>query len=225
MKLYTKLAALATGIALGFALAAPALPPIVALDAFEESFPLVRVAGPRVIEDLSYLRDDNFLGHRFYHKFGVKGCYVHRDMMPKMERLYQILERERLVLVLSDCFRPHEAQEYMWRLHPNPKFLANPNKGGSVHSKGLALDVALADERGSKLDFANKIDSFTDDDGHDFVCPKNDREGCDNRARLKRIMEEAGFKSIRHEWWHYQDGIGRGYPLIRVCGVVECEGV
>ena len=193
-------------------------------DPIELAFPLVRVESPYIVDDLSYLREDNFLGESFYDKFGISKCYVHLDIVPNIKRLEKILAREKVKAVMSDCFRPHEAQLYMWKRQPNPKFLANPYKGGSLHSRGIAVDIALADMGGTKLDFGNKVDSFTDDDGHDFVCPRGEEAGCRNRARLKRIMEEAGFQSIKHEWWHYQISKNwRDYPLISICGVVRCE--
>jgi len=226
MKLYTKSACLAIGIAIGLAVfgEGEVRPAEVLPDPIELAFPLVKVKSPYIINDLSYLREDNFLGESFYDKFGISECYVHRDIMPNMVRLAKILAREKVKAVMSDCFRPHEAQIYMWKRQPNPKFLANPYKGGSLHSRGIAVDMALADMDGNKLDFANYIDSFTDDDGHDYVCKKGEEEGCRNRARLKRIMEEAGFQSIKHEWWHYQiPDNWRDYPLIRVCSVVKCK--
>jgi D-alanyl-D-alanine dipeptidase len=229
MKLYTTLAFGAIGIIMGLAMFWPERAPIPAPeppapDPIELHFPLRRVSGPMFVTDLSYLRDDNFLGEIFYDKFGITECYMHKSVMPNMARLEQILIREGYKAILFDCFRPHEAQHYMWKRRPNPRFLANPHRHGSMHSRGLAIDIALLDMDGNRMDFANPKDAFTSVSSHDFVCPKGEEQGCRNRATLKRIMAEAGFRHIRHEWWHYQiDKDPVKYPLISVCGVIACE--
>jgi D-alanyl-D-alanine dipeptidase len=195
-------------------------------DFIELNFPLVRISSPWFIDDLSYLKDDNFLKHSFYQKFGIGGCYVHRDIYPNMIRLEELLKANKLRAVVFDCFRPQEAQVYMWKLNPDPKYLANPYRKGSLHSKGLALDIGLADMRGNKLEFATGVDHFNSDSSHGYPCKPGEEAKCENRALLKSIMEAAGFASIEHEWWHYQKpGDTSAYPLIKVCGLkgAECE--
>ncbi|MDR1476879.1 MAG: D-alanyl-D-alanine carboxypeptidase family protein [Rickettsiales bacterium] len=189
------------------------------LDYFERNFPLVKVSSPWFINDLSYAKAENFLRHPFYYKFGVDACYVHRDVYPNMIRLEELLRDSRVRAVVFDCFRPHEAQLYMWKFRPDPKFVANPHRGGSMHSKGLALDIGLADMDGKKLEFATGMDHFVASSSHGYECAKGEEAKCRNREFLKSLMEAAGFRSIKHEWWHYQiPGDARGYPLIKVCG-------
>lgn len=195
-------------------------------DEVEDNFPLVRVEGPRFIEDLSYLRADNFLGHPFYGKFGIRRCYVHKDLLSNIWELEAELERRNLKAIFFDCFRPHEAQLYMWERYPDARYVANPHKKGSLHSKGLALDIALANEGGRKLEFTTLVDHFKDESHSDYKCKPGEERLCANRALLRSVMEAAGFRGIRNEWWHYQlkggekDGL---YPLIRVCGKIRCE--
>jgi D-alanyl-D-alanine dipeptidase len=198
-------------------------------DAVEDNFPLRRVEGPRFIIDLSYLRADNFLKHPFYRKFGIRHCYVHEDLMPNMKRLEAELAKRNLKAILFDCFRPHEAQLYMWDRYPDARYVADPRKRGSLHSKGLALDIALADDKGRKLEFTTLVDHFKNESHSDYKCRPGEERMCENRAMLKSVMESAGFRGIRNEWWHYQlvGGEKEGlYPLIRVCGKIRCdEGV
>ena len=132
----------------------------VEVDFFEEHFPLKKVSGEYFINDLSYAKDENFLHHKFYHKFGMNDCYVHKDIYPNILKLQELLKKHNVKAMMFDCFRPHEAQIYMWNRNPNPYFLANPNKKGSLHSKGLALDIGLADMSGKKLEFATGMDHF-----------------------------------------------------------------
>ena len=188
------------------------------IDFIEKSFPLVKITSPYFINDLSYNRDNNFLHHAFYYKFGINDCYVHKDIYPNMQKLEQILKQKKLRAVMYDCFRPHEAQMYMWKLDPNPLFLSNPFKSGSLHSKGLALDIGLADENGKKLEFVSAVDSFVPESASNYQCKKYEEYKCENRELLKSIMTEAGFRGIKREWWHYQKtGDTKAYPLINIC--------
>ena len=190
----------------------------VSKDFFESNFPLKKLSSPYFINDLSYNKVDNFLKHPFYDKFGITECYVHKDIYANMLALEGLLKKHNLKAVMFDCFRPHEAQIYMWNLNPNPKFLANPNKSGSLHSKGLAVDIGLADMNGKKLEFATGMDHFVEASSHSYKCKLEEQYKCDNRALLKSLMEQAGLRSIKNEWWHYQKkGDTSKYPLIRVC--------
>ncbi len=197
-------------------------PKIVQPDFFETNFPLKKITGQYFINDLAYNKDDNFLKHKFYDKFGMNDCYVHNDIYENMLKLEDVLKREQLKAVFFDCFRPHEAQQYMWSFKPDPKFVANPYRHGSLHSKGLAIDVGLADMNGNKLEFATGVDHFTAASSHDYVCKSEEAHKCENRKRLNSIMDEIGLRGIKHEWWHYQlKGDTQQYPLIKVC---EAEG-
>ncbi|MCL2439967.1 MAG: hypothetical protein FWD15_05680 [Alphaproteobacteria bacterium] len=203
--------------------APPLPPPAPPKPTLEQHFPLRKIDSPYFINDLVYNHDNNFLKHPFYHKFGIDACYVHKDLMPMMIKLEQELYEKNLRAIVFDCFRPQEVQEYMWSFNPNPKFVMDP-KIGSMHSRGLAIDIGLADKHGVKIEKATEVDSFTKSASHDYKCKPHEIEKCEARQLLKDIMERSGFRALRHEWWHYElPGRGAGYPTIRVCGHIECE--
>lgn len=190
------------------------------LDFFEVHFPLKKITGPYFINKMTYTRDDNFLHHKFYQKFGVNDCYVHRDIYPNIKRLENLLRENNLRAVMYDCFRPHEAQVYMWNLNPNPLYLSNPNKFGSLHSRGIAVDISLANMDGVEYEFPTPVDSFDTKSWHNYKCSDEEKVLCQNRDALKSLMEQAGFHPIKREWWHYQksDNVS-AYPLIKICDV------
>jgi len=208
-------------------------------DAIEANFPLVRIEGPEFLLDLSYNKDDNFMKKPIYEKFGIGACYLHEDMAIRMESLAIILRRRGLKAILLDCFRPHEAQHYLWSHGPDPRYVANPNTVGSMHSRGIAIDIALADRDGNRLPltikdltgamprFGMQGEHFNNTSWHTYKCPPEHQVLCDNRAVLKDIMAEIGLRHVRTEWWHYElPGRGKDpyYPLISICGKVGCEG-
>ncbi len=193
-------------------------------DIIEKHFPLIKIDSPYFINHLTYNREDNFLHHKFYDKFGINDCYVHIDIYENIKKLEKLLKKHNLKMKMYDCFRPHEAQMYMWHLSPTPKFLSNPHKYGSLHSKGLAIDVALTNSNGEELEFPTPVDAFTQSASQNYKCEKHEQYKCDNRELLKSIMQEAGLRGIKNEWWHYQKiGNTKTYPLLTICDKIECK--
>lgn len=174
---------------------------------------LKEVKGDRFILDLRYNSDDNFLKTNIYKSFGLDKCYVRPEVEKKLQRLAVFLAKRRLKLVLFDCYRPVEVQREMWKIIPDPQFVADPEVG-SNHNRGVAIDVGLAAEDGTPLSFPTPFDDFTKRAAHSFVCPKAAGESCRNRDLLKRLMIKAGLKPFPSEWWHYQLSEPEKYPLI-----------
>lgn len=165
---------------------------------------LIKADSPNYIHALAYATKDNFMGLDIYSNFNLKECYVHKDLKANLEKLAQILQERNLKIVFYDCFRPNEAQKIAWEKFSDENFVANPYKNGSNHSRGIALDVGLADENGEILPMPSEFDSFTPNAYSNFVCKDTQKHKCQNRELLKSIMQEAGFKSIKTEWWHFE---------------------
>ena len=88
----------------------------------------------------------------------------------------------------------------MWKIVPNPKYVANPAKG-SIHNRGGAVDITLVDATGKELDMGTTFDFFGIEASHNY--PNLSEEIKKNRKLLKRIMGKKGFNSFDSEWWHY----------------------
>ena len=50
-------------------------------------------------------------------------------------------------LKLFDCYRPRPAQQKLWDIVPDEKYVTNPAKG-SMHNRGLAVDITLINKEG-----------------------------------------------------------------------------
>ena len=112
---------------------------------------LVEIAPPRfdVSLALAYATDDNVTGSRIYRR---AACYLHREAAALLERAIELAAAQGLKLIVFDGYRPVEAQWVLWRQCPDPTFLADPRRG-SPHSRGVAVDLSLADrETGIPLD-------------------------------------------------------------------------
>ncbi|MCH8919079.1 MAG: D-alanyl-D-alanine dipeptidase, partial [Proteobacteria bacterium] len=90
-------------------------------------------------------------------------------------------------------------------------FPADPRRG-SPHSRGVAVDLTLVDEKGARLEMGTGFDDFTPRAHHgNRDIPSRAQV---NRHILLGLMTTAGWDFYRNEWWHYQMFDSRHYPLI-----------
>lgn len=160
------------------------------------------ITGDRFIVDLRYNTDDNFLHKNVYKKFGIDRCWLHPETANRLLTLEPQLKKKHLKLVLWDCYRPNAVQKEMWKLVPDDRFVADPKKG-SMHNRGLAVDVTLADEKGIPLPMPTAFDDFSDRAAPAYHCPQAEKKLCRNRDLLVGLMNGAGLEVITTEWWHY----------------------
>jgi len=112
-------------------------------------------------------------------------------------------------LKLFDGYRPRPAQQILWDKVPNPDYVAPPSEG-SMHNRGVAIDLSLTDLNGKEIDMGTPYDFFGPEAHHDNL--QLSPEILALRLKLKTIMENHGFQAIRTEWWHYSYTKG-SYPL------------
>jgi D-alanyl-D-alanine dipeptidase len=115
-------------------------------------------------------------------------------------------------LVAWDCTRPHAAQEALWKAYPHPGAVADPKKG-SLHERGVAIDVALADADGNPVPLPTPFDTFGVRAHAD--APMADGPAKENRDQLIAAMNAAGFRPNPKEWWHYSRLYGFRWPPVR----------
>jgi len=172
------------------------------------------MAGERFVLDLKYHSTQNFLKKNVYAAFHLNQCWVLSDLEKKLQLLTPQLKAEKLKLVFWDCYRPLEVQKAMWKLVPDPRYVADPLKG-SHHNRGAAIDVALQDEQGRLLAFPTPFDDFSPQASSRFPCSSNEREKCENRDKLIALMASVGLEVFPTEWWHFQLPHPEKYPVIK----------
>jgi D-alanyl-D-alanine dipeptidase len=158
--------------------------------------------------DIAYATPRNITGHPVYAR---AACYLHPDALRALERAIALARPHGLRLRIFDAFRPSEAQWALWAVRPDPEFLADPRQG-SPHSRGVAVDLTLAEHGGAALDMGTAFDAFTalSHHGHTGISPAAQR----NRLLLLGLMTAAGWDFYGNEWWHYQLFDARRYPLL-----------
>lgn len=147
--------------------------------------------------DLRYATDENFIGEAVY---DCPKCYTRVKTARALIAANREFMEKGVRIRFFDCYRPNSVQYRMWRIVPNPQYVANPVKG-SVHNRGGAVDITLETLAGTPLEMGTDFDYFGRRAYHD----NRDLPGSvlQNRKLLKETMEKHGFASVRTEWWHY----------------------
>jgi D-alanyl-D-alanine dipeptidase len=167
---------------------------------------------PSIQYYLVYKTKDNFTGKPLYNSKLTK-AWLHPHAAKMILRAHDLLRSERpeLSFLIYDAARPMEVQRKMdeWAKRTNNEYyVADPAKGGGLHNYGMAVDVTLVDENGEWLPMGTSFDFFGPESNTDRESDLLKRRRITpseykNRKFLRRIMEEAGFKSVTSEWWHF----------------------
>ena len=147
--------------------------------------------------DMKYATKDNFLNAKVY---DCAECFLRVKTVRALVEANQKFLAKGYKIKLFDCYRPLDIQKKMWKIVPNPKYVANPSRG-SIHNRGGAVDITLVDSSGKELDMGTGFDYFGVEAGHGY--PTVSQTVKANRNLLKTTMISSGFNSLDSEWWHY----------------------
>lgn len=147
--------------------------------------------------DIKYATTDNFVKEAMY---PCGRLFLKPDAALALNRVRDRLKSESCRLKLFDGYRPRPVQYKLWAKVPNPDYVTNPDTG-SMHNRGLAIDLTLTDMYGIELDMGTHYDFFGVEAHQDYthLSPMI----LSRRQLLKSAMEAEGFQSIRTEWWHF----------------------
>lgn len=184
------------------ALASPAL----ASDPLVAVRPLI----PDAVLEMRYAGSANFTGRALYSR---PEAFLRRSSARKLAAAAESLRTRGLRLLVFDAYRPLSVQRAMWRVKPDPRFVADPARG-SAHNRGGAVDVGLCSASGRALAMPSDFDEFGPRAAHD--APGATLEARANARALRAAMEAAGFASLASEWWHYRDPASWDWPLLDI---------
>lgn len=150
------------------------------------------------ILDLKYASTDNFTKKQIY---DCARCYMRPEAAEQLRLIRdELKEKYGYGIRIFDCYRPGPYQQRLWDIVPDPNYVTPPNKG-SMHSRGLAIDLTLTDKSGRDLDMGTPFDFFGKEAHHGYAAHTDTVKR--HRWILRSTMEKYGFGSIRTEWWHY----------------------
>jgi D-alanyl-D-alanine dipeptidase len=166
---------------------------------------------PDLVVDLRYATDDNFLKRRVYPEDAR--CMLLKDSAQRLKKAADALRAKGYRLKVYDCYRPRAVQYEMWKIMPQPGYVANP-KFGSNHNRGAAVDLTLVTLDGAEVEMPTKFDDFTPAAHHGYQ--GGTEASRKHREILREAMEGAGFKRNRMEWWHYDLPGAKKLPVLDV---------
>lgn len=160
--------------------------------------------------DLKYATTDNFTKTILYDN--LLNIYLHPVAANKLVKAQKYLKEldPKLSLLVYDAVRPLSVQKKMYKVvqnTPYAAYVANPTRTG-LHNYGMAVDLTICDEGGKPLDMGTPFDFFGRAAG---INKENEliqqgiltRQQVKNRELLRKVMTQAGFLTIRGEWWHF----------------------
>ncbi len=156
-----------------------------------------------IILDIRYATTNNFVKEQLY---DCGRCFLRPPAAAALVRAQARFQKQGLRLKMLDCFRPRPIQQKLWDKFQDPSYVTPPSKG-SMHNRGLAVDLTLVDAQGQQLDMGTPFDFFGPKAHHTYKdLPE---EVLANRQLLKSTLEAEGFRGIRTEWWHYSFSTGK----------------
>lgn len=161
--------------------------------------------------DLRYAGENNFTKIILYDTLTT--IYLQPDVARKLTQAQKLLKsiEPSLSLMVWDAARPLSVQRKMFEqvagtMYQN--YVASPHKTG-LHNYGCAVDLSICrseDRRlldmGTPFDFFGKQAGIGHED--EYVAQGIlTRQQVENRRLLRRVMQDAGFLTVKGEWWHF----------------------
>lgn len=164
-------------------------------------------AAPSIRVDIRYATADNFTKTVLY---PVNRCLLRPSVAQRLARVQEDLRASGLGLKVWDCYRPLSIQKKLWALVPDPRYVADPNKG-SRHNRGAAVDATLVDVRGRESEMPTIYDDFSERAHRDFQGASP--QAAANRSILEKAMAARGFAGLSTEWWHFDAPGWQDFPI------------
>jgi D-alanyl-D-alanine dipeptidase len=177
----------------------------------ESDFVDVRCVDRTIVVDLRYASANNFMHCALYPENTPP--IVRFSVAQRLAVAQSFLKTRGCRLKIWDAYRPRAAQAALWAAIQNTDFVADPREGiGSMHTRGVAVDVTLVDGLGNELVMPTDFDNFTPAAMLSYQGPNLTIRS--NLNLLQKAMARAGFYGLRTEWWHFCAGDWAAYPPV-----------
>ncbi len=218
------LLALCAGLAMQGGQSAVAAAPVLSSAATAAEADLVDITRliPDITLDMRYAGPHNFVGEPI-NGYNAARCLLKSQVAQALAGVERDLRKRSLRLKIFDCYRPARAVHRFveWArdlkdLKTKPQHYPNLDKSEllgdyiapvSGHSRGATIDLTLqqCDHHATScqaLDMGTDFDFFDLRAHTDSALVSNAQR--ENRQRLRKAMQAAGFHNYPMEWWHYR---------------------
>lgn len=165
----------------------------------------VKEAAPKVFIDMRY-KVNSASGKPLY----LEGmpCLVHRSTAEKIRRVNDVMNTHGYALKVWDAWRPSEAQQALWDAVQDPNFVVPPSRELSWHCYGISIDLTLVKLDGTPVAMPSAFDEFSPKAASNYQ--GGDPDIARRVALLQKAMTDVGFRTIKSEWWHFDDMKAQG---------------
>ncbi len=155
---------------------------------------------PDIVIDLKYATVDNFTGTVIY---DFKDAYLRYGTVKKLAVAQEKFKAMGYYIKIWDAYRPFAAQEKLWQVCPNPRYVANPANGMKAHNLGGTIDMTLVTFDGNEVEMPTAFDDFSLRADRDYSDVSE--TAAENARMMESVMTECGFRGYAGEWWDYSD--------------------
>ncbi len=183
------------------------------LSAHQNGVTLVDITkiNPNIKIDCVYATTRNFTKKQIYL---APKCYLLTSVALQLDKIQRELEKQGLGLLVWDAYRPLSAQQRLWDAFPDPRYVADPKKGGR-HSRGTAVDLTIVNlSDGTALEMGTDHDNFTKMAWPSATTISDKAKK--NRKLLSALMVKYGFEPLATEWWHFDFHGWQEYPVLKI---------
>jgi CubicO group peptidase (beta-lactamase class C family)/D-alanyl-D-alanine dipeptidase len=168
---------------------------------------------PKIKLDIRYATDNNFLSTPVYSQ---PRAFLQRPAAAALLRAHKKLMQRGYGLLIHDAYRPWYVTKIFWDATPDDKriFVADPSEG-SRHNRGCAVDLSLYDlATGKPVEMVGVYDEMSERSYPGY--PGGTSLQRWHRELLRGAMESEGFLVYEFEWWHFDYGDWRKYPILNM---------
>ena len=169
----------------------------------DDEYVIVKKYIPDIYVELMYATENNFTGVRIY---DFTDAYLRYGTVKKLANVQKELKEQGYSLKIWDAYRPFEAQQKLWKVYPDPNYVANPANGMKNHNLGGTVDITMVAADGSIIPMPTEFDDFSLKADRNYS-DIEDEEAVNNVLILQNVMENNGFTGYQGEWWDYSDTV------------------
>ncbi len=188
-------------------------PPVEASEFRKADLVELSTLDPAIKLDIRYATTNNFLGTPVYSQ---PRAFLQRPAAEALLRVQKNLKELGYGLLIHDAYRPWYVTKIFWDATPEDKkiFVADPSQG-SRHNRGCAVDLSLYElTSGKPVEMAGVYDEMSERSYAAY--PGGTSLQRWHRELLRHVMEEQGFLVYPFEWWHFDYGDWKKYPILNL---------
>jgi len=170
----------------------------------------IKSVDPTIVVDLRYASSRNIAGMPLYHP--RMPALLRPEVARRLAEAQATLRARGFGLKIWDAYRPKIAHDQLWQYWPDNDYVASPAEGGSLHTRGVAVDATLVNAKGREVKMPTDFDDFTPAAMLRYAGP--DPAIRRHLRILQHAMARAGFYGLRTEWWHFVSKDWQDYPVL-----------